>query len=70
MRSWKEKVKMRNEKDWEEGVSSKSTLKWYKLVKNGAWMERYLRCVMGQEVVRLLFRQDWLSWVVRGQEEM
>ena len=41
MRSWKEKIKMRNEKDWEEEVSSKSTLKWYKLAKNGAGVERY-----------------------------
>ena len=34
--SWKEKIKMRNKKDWEEEVSSKTTLKWYKLAKNGA----------------------------------
>ena len=34
--SWKEKVKKINEKDWMEEVSSRSTLKWYKLVKNGA----------------------------------
>ena len=34
--SWKEKIKMRNEKDWVEEVSSKSTLMWYKLAKNGA----------------------------------
>ena len=27
---------MRNKKDWEEKVSSKSTLKWYKLAKNDA----------------------------------
>ena len=32
MGSWKEKMK--NEKDWEEDVSSKSTLKRYKLTKN------------------------------------
>ena len=25
--SWKEKITMKNEKDWEEEVSSKSTLK-------------------------------------------
>ena len=39
VRSWKEKIKMRNEKDWEdweEEVSNKSTLKWYKLAKNSA----------------------------------
>ncbi len=28
-----------------EEVSSKSTLKWYKLAKNGAGVERYLRSV-------------------------
>ena len=57
--SWKEKIKMRNVKDWEEEVSSKSTLKWYKLTKNGAGVARYLKSVQGQEVVtlvRLLFR--------------
>ena len=54
--TWKEKIKMRNEKDWEEEVSSMNTLKWYKLAKNGAGVERYLRSVQGQEVVRLLFR--------------
>ena len=32
---------MRN-KDWEEEVSSKSTVKQYKLVKNGAGVARYL----------------------------
>ena len=56
MRSWTEKIKMRNEKDWEEEVSSKSTLKWYKLAKNGAGMARFLRSLQGQEVVQLLFR--------------
>ena len=54
--SWKEKINMRNEKDWVEEVSKKSTLKWTKLAKNGAEVERYLRSVQGQEVVRLLFR--------------
>ena len=46
---------MRNDKDWVE-VSSKSTLKCYKLAKNGTGVERYLRSVQGQKVVRLLFR--------------
>ena len=41
VRSWKEKIKMRNEKGWEEEVSSKGTFKWYKLTKNGAGVERY-----------------------------
>ena len=54
--SWKEKIKMRNEEGWVEEVSSKSTLMWYKLAKNGAGVKRYLRSMQGQEVVRLLFR--------------
>ena len=33
--SWKEKIETRNKKDWEQEVSSKSTLKWNKLSKNG-----------------------------------
>ena len=28
VRSWKEKIEMRNEKDWEEEVRNRSTLKW------------------------------------------
>ena len=35
MHSWKGKIKLRNENDWEEEVSSKSTLKRYKLAKTG-----------------------------------
>ena len=46
---------MRN-KDWEEEVSSKSILKRYKLAKNGAGVERYLKSVQGQEVVKKLFK--------------
>ena len=47
---------MRNEKDWVEEVSSKSTLSglsWQRMVQA---IESYLRSVQGQEVVRLLFR--------------
>ena len=29
----KNKIKARNEKDWEEEVDTKSTLKWYRLAK-------------------------------------
>ena len=47
---------MRNEKDWEEEVSSKCTLKRYRLAKNDAGVEMYLRSVQSQKVVRLLFR--------------
>ena len=47
---------MRNEKDRVEDISSKRTLKQYKLAKNGAGVRRYLRFVQCQEVVRQQFR--------------
>ena len=50
------KIKAGNEKDWEEEVYTKSTLKWYRLAKDGTMVERYVRSVQGQENVRLLFR--------------
>ena len=43
-RSWKGKIKMRNE-DLVEEVSCKSTLKRFKLARNGAGVEPYLRSV-------------------------
>ena len=45
-----------NEKDWVEEASSKSTLRQYKLAKNGTRVGRYLRFVQFQEVVRQQFR--------------
>ena len=53
---WKENIKIRNEKNWVEERSSKSTLKQCKLAKNDAVVERNLRSVQSQEFVRLLFR--------------
>ena len=50
------KIKARNEKDWEEEVYKKSTLKWYRLAKDDTGVERYVRSVQGQAGVRLLFR--------------
>ena len=35
---WLVNIKMRNEKDCEEKVSSKSILKWYKMAMNGDGM--------------------------------
>ena len=35
----KNKIKVRNEKDWEEKVYTKCTLKWYRLAKDGAGVE-------------------------------
>ena len=52
----KNKIKARNEKDWEEEVYTKSTLKWYRLAKDEIGVERYVKLVQGQENVRLLFR--------------
>ena len=46
---------MRNVKDCSEEVSSKSALKQI-VDKECAGMERYLKSVQGQEVVKLLFR--------------
>ena len=43
MRSWKKKIKVRNDNDWVEEVSSKSTFKRYKLARNGVWVMKYLR---------------------------
>ena len=41
---------MRNEKDWVEEVSSKSTLKWwYKLVQGG----EIFRSMQGREVIKV-----------------
>ena len=34
------KVKARNGEDWEEEIHTKSTLKWYKLVKNSSGVAR------------------------------
>ena len=52
----KNKIKARNEKDWEEEVYIKSTLKWYRLEKDDTGAERYVRWVQGQESVWLLLR--------------
>ena len=46
----------KNEKDWEDEVYMKSTLKWYRLAKDNTVVERYMRSVQGQESVRLLFK--------------
>ena len=41
----KNKIKARNEKDWEEEVYTKSTLKWYRLAKDDTGVEIYVRSV-------------------------
>ena len=52
----KNKIKARNEKDWEEEVYKKSTIEMVRLAKDGTGVERYVRSVQGQESVRLLLR--------------
>ena len=52
----KNKIKAGNEKDWEEEVYRKSTLKCYRLAKDDPGVERYVRLVQGEESVRLQFR--------------
>ena len=58
--------KMRNEKDWEEEVSSKSTLKWYKLAKNGTGCRGILGLCRVKKCEAAVQTEDWLSWVVGG----
>ena len=54
---------MRNEKDWEEEVSSKSTLKQqYKLARNGG--EVFKVCAGSGSCEAAVQTEDWLSWVV------
>ena len=55
---------MRNEKDWEEEVSSKSTLKQYKLAKNG--VEVFKICAGSQSCEAAVQTEDWFSWFVEG----
>ena len=66
--SWREKIKM-NENDLVES-KQQEYIEPYMLAKNGAGVTRYLRSVQSQEVMRLLFRQVWLSQAVGEQEEM
>ncbi len=52
----KNEIMARNEKDWEEEVYTKSTLKWYRLAKDDTGVEKYMRWVQRKEIVRMLFR--------------
>ena len=64
--SWKEKIKMRNKKDWEEEVSSKGTLKQYKLAKNGAGVEVFKVCAGSRSCEASVQTEDCHSLVVGG----
>ena len=62
----KKKIKVRNEKDWEEEVYTKGTLKWYRLGKDDAGVER---CEVGAgsgECEVAIQAEDWFSLVVGG----
>ena len=56
-------------KDWKEKVCSKSTSKWYKLVKNGAGGEVCKVCAGSGSYEASVQTEDWLSWVVGGLED-
>ena len=43
----KNKIKARNEKDWEEAYM-RNTLRWYRLANDDTGVERYVRLVQGQ----------------------
>ena len=57
----KNTIKARNEKDWEEEVYMKSTLKWYGLANDGTGVERYVRSVQGPESEVAVLAEDWLK---------
>ena len=50
------KIKVRNERDLEEEVYTKSKLKWHMLGKGDTGLEIYVSLVQGKESVRFLFR--------------
>ena len=61
----KNKFKARNEKDWEE-VYTKSTLKWYKLAKDGTGVKRYDIGTGSGECKVAVQAKNWFNWVVGG----
>ena len=62
--SWKEKIKMRNKKDSEEEVCSKSTLKrlsWQRMVQGG---EVFMVGTGSGSCEAAIQTEDWLSWII------
>ena len=68
MRPWKEKIKERNLCNWEEEIESKSSFRWYRLVKDDG-TESYIGSLQGYEGegVWLMFR---VSRFTSEQEEV
>ena len=54
----KNKIKARNEKDWEEEAYTKSTLKWYMLAMDDTEVERY---VISGECEVAVQAEEWFS---------
>ena len=54
--AWKKRIVEQNWEDWHEEVEKKSSLKWYKMVKEEAGTERYVSSWEGHMAVRLRFR--------------
>ena len=52
------------------GKQPKRTLKQNKFGKEWYRGGEVFKDFAGQVVVRLLFTEDWLSWIVEGYEEM
>ena len=54
--AWKRKIEKQNWEDWQEEVDRKSSLKWYKKVKEEYGPEKYVGSWEGHVAVRLKFR--------------
>ena len=54
--AWKRKIEKQNWEDWQEDVDRKSSLKWYKKVKEEYGPEKYVGSWEGHVAVRLKFR--------------
>ena len=61
----KNKIVERNEKDWEEQYL-KSTLKWYKLEKDGTKVAKYMIGSGSEDCEVVVQVKYWFSWVVGG----
>ena len=62
----KNTIQTRNEKDWEEEVDAKSTLKRYRLAKDGTGVKRYKVGTCSGECKVAVQVEDWFIWVVGG----
>ena len=62
----KNKIVERNKKDWEEELYLKSTLKWYKLEKDGTRVAKYVISSGSEDCEVVVQAKDLFSWVVGG----